>query len=132
MMSFLKNQKNTKDVITFSFDKNELQETDWENDNEFEYKNEMYDVIEKTNAGGRLVIRCVSDENETALLNEYQKTSKQKQSETIFQLLTASFLLPDNSFTLQPLTKTERLYANQNFPLQSLASSVALPPPDVC
>lgn len=131
MMSFLKKQKNTKDVITFSFDKNELQKTDWENDKEFEYKNEMYDVIEKTNVDGRLVIRCVSDENETALLNEYQKTNKQNHSESILQLLTASFLLPNNYFTLQPLTKTERLYANQSFPLQSLASSVALPPPDV-
>ncbi|MCK0159869.1 hypothetical protein [Allomuricauda sp. F6463D] len=42
----------------------------WEHSMEFEYKGQMYDVIEKENKGGYMVLKCWWDKEETALNQE--------------------------------------------------------------
>lgn len=133
MMTFLKDQKQHKDIITFSFNKNEYGEISWENEREFEYKNEMYDVIDKKKEDDRMVIRCISDEKETALLNDYQKTNRQNHSnQYVLQLLTAAFILPENDLIKPSQKFVKKVFENYAPSLPSLAFSVLLPPPDVC
>ncbi|MEO5948048.1 MAG: hypothetical protein ABIP79_14615 [Chitinophagaceae bacterium] len=48
----------------------------WENDHEFSFRGEMYDVIDKRIENGKMYIRCVSDKKETALVDNYRKMTK--------------------------------------------------------
>jgi len=132
MKAFLQNQKNHKDVIEFSFDNNELDQLEWENDHEFRYNDEMYDVIEKRIESGKLSVRCIADKKETQLLTEYQKTHKSNSNKTAIQLITAQFVLPVNYVLQQPETILKKKFIDHSSSLPNPFSIVASPPPDVC
>jgi len=133
MFAFLKNQKHYKDVIEFSFKNTDAYQLDWENDSEFSYNNEMYDVIEKKTSGDELIIHCIADKHETELVNEYQKNNKQSQSnESVIKLITASFILPETVSLDQFEKKVKNQYFNHSSSLQKISSLVLAPPPDVC
>lgn len=133
MFAFLKNQKHHKGVIEFSFKATDASQLDWENDHEFGYNNQMYDVIEKKIEGNQLVIHCIQDKHETELVNEYQKNNKQDRSnESVVQLITASFILPQTVSIDKFERKLRNQYFNYSSSLQKSSSSVLAPPPDVC
>lgn len=133
MFALFKDQKHPKGVLEFSFNTKEATLLDWENENEFRYHNEMYDVIEKKAEGGRLVIRCIADQHETELVNEYQRNNKQHRSgEWVVQLITASFILPQAVSVNQFEGNVKNRYFNYSSSLQRIASLVLAPPPDVC
>jgi len=133
MFAFLKKQQHRKDVIEFSLKNKEASQLDWENDHEFSYNNQMYDLIEKKTDGDKLIIRCIADKHETELVNEYQKTRKRNQSnESVVQLITASFILPQTPSVNQFEKAIRNQYFNYSSPLQGISSLVLAPPPDVC
>jgi hypothetical protein len=49
---------------------------EWENDHEVRFRGEMYDVIEKREENGMLYIRCISDEKERILVDNYRQVTK--------------------------------------------------------
>lgn len=133
MRTFLRNQKAQKDVVLICLDKEESAKLYWEDENEFRYKGEMYDVIEKKTEGNKVLIRCVSDEKETALLNEYQKNNKRNASNSsIVQLVTTAFVLPADDTLRIPERIVDNYFKDYSFHLQNTVSTVLLPPPDVC
>jgi hypothetical protein len=133
MKAFLKSQKDYKDVVQLSLNEKESKQVYWENENEFRYNGEMYDVIEKKIKGNQIVIRCIPDKKETALLNEYQKNNKSKSSNlTLLQLITAPYVLPVDHSMKQPEKIIKKRFINLSSSLQNTASAVLLPPPDVC
>ena len=83
----------------FSFsikDKHSMDQLDWEGDDEFSFNGEMYDVIEKRIENGKLVIRCIADKRETALLDKLkglwnQSEKSNKVADELFQLLQSLF-----------------------------------------
>jgi hypothetical protein len=133
MKAFLQKQKDLKDVIQLSLTNEESEQLHWEDENEFRYQGEMYDVIEKKAFKDQLLIRCIPDKKETSLLNEYQRNSKPDTSHSVIvQLITAPFVLPA-AHTLEPPEKIiEKNFTDFSSSLQNLASAVFLPPPDVC
>lgn len=133
MKAFLRSQKEHKDIVLISLNNNESKRLSWENENEFRYKGEMYDVIEKKTDGNKVQIRCVSDKKETALLIEYQKNNKRNAANsTIVQLINAQFVLPADH-SLKPVVRLiNNYFKDHSFHLQKIASPVLLPPPDVC
>jgi hypothetical protein len=133
MKAFLKSQKDYKDVVQLSLNEKESKQVYWENENEFRYNGEMYDVIEKKIKGNQIVIRCIPDKKETALLNEYQKNNKSNSSNlTLLQLITAPYVLPVDHSMKQPEKIIKKRFINLSSSLQNTASAVLLPPPDVC
>ena len=69
---FLKSGKITK----LKLNVDEAKTLEWENENEFKYKDEMYDVIERHTEGNSLIINCIPDNKETIIVNEYLKLNK--------------------------------------------------------
>lgn len=133
MKSFLKNQENHKDVVQLTLCVEESKHLYWENENEFRYKGEMYDVIEKKAGNSTVIIRCISDKKETRLLNDYQKHNKQhSHNSAVVQLITAQFVLPGDHSLKPPETLIKKRFKDYTSYVENIASSVLLPPPDVC
>jgi hypothetical protein len=132
MKEFLKTQRNNKDVVQIILSE-ENKQVYWEEENEFRFKGEMYDVVEKKQQGNQVIIRCIPDKKETALLNEYQKNNKRNSSNsTIFQLITAQFVLPVDHSLEKPEKIMKRDFIDHSSSLLNNASTVFAPPPDVC
>ena len=51
-------------VVEFSFSPDDARKINWEEEHEFRFNNEMYDVIEKHQQGHQLIIRCIPDKKE--------------------------------------------------------------------
>lgn len=133
MKAFLRSQENHKDVIELSFTHEESKKLEWEDEAEFSYKGEMYDVIEKQTKGNRILLRCIADTKETALLQEYQKNNNRNSSNTfIAQLITAQFILPANDSIKKPERIIKRYFSECTYSLLTTDSIVLSPPPDVC
>lgn len=132
MVSILKNAKQHQDVVEFFFSNNELENASWENDHEFSYYDEMYDVIEKKTVGDRLLVRCISDDKETQLVKDFQKSNHRRSNEAMIQLITAPFVLPENQMIKQPEIILNKFFGESSFSLHQIAASIFIPPPDVC
>lgn len=133
MKASLQKQAQHEDVVLISLSKEDSKQFFWEDENEFRYKGEMYDVIEKKTEGGQIIIRCISDKKETSLLNEYQKNNKRSSTgSTIVQLITSHFVLPVDHCFNRPQKIIKNPFKEYSSSLQKLASAVVLPPPDVC
>ena len=65
----------SKEVVQLTVAANDPQ-LQWEEGSEFSLNDTMYDVLDKKAMGDSIVIRCVADEKETALVNEYQKINQ--------------------------------------------------------
>lgn len=132
MRAFLLKQKDHKDVITFSFTNEELKKLEWEDETEFGYKGEMYDIIEKKTQGNQIVLRCIADTKETALLQDYQKNTRRNTSNSFIAQLITPFILPLDCSLQKPGRIIKRNFKNFSSSLPSIVSLVASPPPDVC
>ena len=99
--------KEEEQVFIFSLnDKIRLAKLEWEDDHEFRLDEKMYDVIEQKTENGKLIIRCISDEKETALVKEYEAMNKNEMSgnspgsKTITLINLFSYYLPaENSLS---------------------------------
>src|SRR4029079_12891061 len=93
-------KENIRNAVELRFSLNELSRLKWENDKEFVYNGELYDVIKKKNVNGSLVIQCIKDKKETHLVDDYVKVSKETQgdassknkSTVLLKLITGIFI----------------------------------------
>ena len=67
-------QENSEEFVFSLSGGHEMPE--WKDDNEFSFRGEMYDVIEKRIEDGKIYVRCVSDKKETALIDNYRKITQ--------------------------------------------------------
>lgn len=133
MKAFLQSRKDHKDVVQLSLSSEEFKQLYRENENEFRFKGEMYDVIETKTKGDQIIIRCIPDKKETVLLNEYQKNNNRNSSNsTIIQLITAQFVLPADHSLKPPEKIIKKNFTDHSSSLQNIASTILAPPPDVC
>jgi len=121
-------------VLVFALnDKKEIEKLVWEGDDEFRVSGEMYDVIEKKIQGEKLIIRCISDKKETALLKNYEKTNREDNSKSRSALLVkliSSFYLSetnnviciDNNLALLHISFQQRIFSTHRH-------DVLTPPP---
>jgi len=91
--------KKETELVFSRGDKQELNQLSWDGDDEFVLNGQRYDVIELRSEGDKLIIRCVPDENETALFNKANDTWKEsdktgKMAEHLFQMLQNLFQEP--------------------------------------
>lgn len=132
MRAFLKTEKKHKDVVQISLNEKEAKQLYWENENEFHYNGEMYDVIETTKTEDQLVVRCVPDNKETALINEYQKNNKRNHSNSLaVQLITIQFVVPSGFLITSPQKTDVNHFCRHSFALYNCVSAIFIPPPEV-
>ncbi|MGZ3888047.1 MAG: hypothetical protein ACXVBR_07450 [Flavisolibacter sp.] len=91
-------------VLTFTSEQAALLE--WENEKEFQYHEQMYDVQEKHWEGKQLVVRCLEDQKERTLREAYQKINRQHPDSplqlSLLKLMHTPFLMQVMSGILQP------------------------------
>jgi len=73
--------RNSGDVVELAFDEPSFARLVWEEENEFRFKGEMYDVVEKRVVNGKILLLCIPDKKETQLLYEYKKQTENNQSQ---------------------------------------------------
>ncbi len=84
----------------FADNSTEKDKPDWEGDDEFEYKGEMYDVITKTKDANGIKVVCIRDAQEERLLDKYKdwiktNTGSSKKNTALVKLITAAFIIPE-------------------------------------
>jgi hypothetical protein len=127
-----------QEILCFSLnDKAAISKLEWEDDHEFRLDGKMYDVIEKKVENGKLIIRCISDEKETALVKKFEQINNEKGANSkgkaalLIKLIGNTYLvafvtdLPVENPALIP-----RPYFNINI-ITPLRSDVLTPPPQI-
>ncbi|MGZ3940460.1 MAG: hypothetical protein ACXVBK_16935 [Flavisolibacter sp.] len=133
MKASLRDRTDQKDVVQLSFSPKEARQLEWEEEMEFNYNGEMFDVVEKKVQGDRLILRCIPDTKETALLLEYQKHTRRNSSNSfIAQLITAPYILPLDNLMNQLVCKSNNRLPELSPGLPTTNSTVPSPPPDGC
>ena len=99
------NNRVETDLVISLNDRKTMEQLNWEGDGEFSFNGEMYDVIEKTTTNNKIVIRCISDKKETALLKQIADNWRENRKSNnivneFFQLLQTLFHYsePDKRF----------------------------------
>ena len=127
--------RNSEELVEFSFDEPSFKQLEWEEENEFRFKGEMYDVVERKEVNGKFLLLCIPDKKETQLLHEFQKQTEKNQSRDKRHLLQwGSNYLQPLAFNISLFTRfADRIrfpeYAASLFfrPL-----TIVVPPPDCC
>ena len=133
MKTFLRNHKDHKELTKIILSKTESNLLHWEDENEFRYRGEIYDVIEMKSTRDTMIFHCIADEKETALFNQYQKNNKRNGTGSfIFQLITASYILPTHHLLQQPEKAIQSHFRHHSPSLKNPPSTVPQPPPNVC
>ena len=119
----------------FVFSSKETRHIEWEEENEFRYKGEMYDVVEMEKKGDQVIIVCIADKKEKALKEEFAKTHQSPERSpcnSISKLLKAPFLVslfPRQQFSSSPADTQHAFYL---LAIPFLAHKVLTPPPKTC
>jgi len=135
MKKILRQSRNREHLLELSFNAEEIQKIHWEDENEFRWQGEMYDVVSKKMQGDRLVITCISDKEEERLLAHYLATTEQNQKKSknsLAKFVTDNFV---NSESLQLQTccfVLKKIFFESATTLLSRCSAIITPPPKVC
>ena len=132
------------DFVFLLNDKQSMKQLNWEGDDEFSYKGEMYDVIEKKIEDARpndpvgqakLIIRSIADKQETALLDKVkdhwnQNEKSNKVADELFQLLQSLFH-SSKAEELVLIKPSVNRIPFISLPLPSQVKKIPTPPPRV-
>jgi len=125
-----------KEITELSFNSQEQEKLEWEDDHEVSVNGEMYDVIEQYSRDGKLVLRCIDDKKETALIDEYLKLNKNnsdnKPLSSLVQLIAAQFLVPVTNLPEPSVNWFSNQFFNYSSDIVSTSASINTPPPKVC
>lgn len=122
-------------VTTISFSAAEMATLHWEDENEFYYRGEMYDVLCVEQNGTQSVIRCVADHKESALVDQYYKTQQGVNDnapiKSIKKLMSADFLptVPSDAFVT--VAEKRKELADLIPFLPTVVQTIQTPPPQV-
>ena len=110
-------------------------ELEWEDAREFRYHGEMYDVVERRETKQEVYIRCVKDDQESALVANFEKIISGKSSNRststlgFINFLTTLFP-PEERPELVPLNKIPSTFqANPDADICKMDFEVITPPP---
>jgi hypothetical protein len=130
---------NKKELVFFKFSNEEItSKLRWEHDSEFEYNNQMYDVVEKNISNDSTQLWCWSDYKETKLNKKLQgllvtafqndSKSKDKQNE-VYKFYNGLYFQPE--FSWQPFIPSfyNKITICKNLIYKSVSSLISLPPP---
>jgi hypothetical protein len=126
----------SKEIVEFSFNEKELANLQWENNDEFELNNEMYDVITRHPQDSKFLIRCIPDKKEKALVEAYQKIHRKNSGSPVqnalIKLIAADFLAVQYKAILCPQRELKSTFLNYQSALFFIALYVLKHPPRCC
>lgn len=108
----------------------------WEGDNEFRFRGEMYDLIDQKVENGKVHIRCISDKKETSLVKNYRKMtsddfggSSKKRAALLLKLI-ATFYTPATNSCMETREMPGKIsWAAYQSPLAYNIAEILTPPP---
>lgn len=137
----LRHRKSNEGLVEFSFDlthKEKLSRIEWEdNGREFRYNGHLYDVVEQSTKGNRLILLCLPDTREEALIKAYEKMNEEQQGPSrspsfhLFKLLRCLFFPPAHYGALSLFKESPPLFVRYSYYFLSLYRPVQTPPPRV-
>jgi len=139
MKELIRTHPGNEDETDFAFtleDTTSIAQLKWDGDDEFSLNGEMYDVIEKKIENNKLIIRCLSDKKETALVKKYSKMNNENNSKNktalLIKLVSSSYLSEEEPgiFVKPVYIHTQTYFYSQK--VFSLAHEVLTPPPQCC
>jgi hypothetical protein len=127
-----------ENLTHLSFDDKELAQLEWEHSKEFEYKNQMYDVVSAELINGRIHYWCWLDDKESEMHSNFQQlvakflgTDQQRNSEkeAIGKLLSSLFTPKNIRLNLDLISKSKKsIYFYLNTHSEAQLSSFYSPP----
>jgi len=127
-------QYHSSALTRISLTQEQLRLLEWEEENEFRYQEEWYDVIESKRSGDSTIFFCIKDDKDTqlvsnveSLLQDIDKESSKgnfrytlkKLSDTYYSEIhsTLIFILPEQSiFSIQPAPSVVQTFTSQLSP----------------
>lgn len=141
MKRMLRRQTKSQDELVFNFPlygNHNTEMPEWEEEDEFRLKGKMYDVIEKKIENGRWVVRCISDERETELIEKYQKVLEKqfgnrakKRSASLLKLIVTPYTLPSIINSSFLITILHNSFPILRCSLSTACLEVITPPPRI-
>ncbi len=127
-----------QNVVILMFSKNEINTLlQWEHAKEFEYHQEMYDVIDSHTVGDSIIYRCIKDIKETGLKKKMsellggipQQSEKQSNGNRLLKHFFSQLFFegPDQSICMQLIKENEMIFSPENASNRFLSPPV--PPP---
>ena len=135
MKKHLRLNRNREDLQEFIFDVSEARQLQWEDEEEFLWRGEMYDVVSKKMDGEKLVITCIADKDEDRLLNEYQRTTEHNQAgskSSLVKFTVDNFVQPVSLEEKQYAESLQQSFSELSAELVFRPSTIISPPPKVC
>lgn len=136
MRAFLRTQKEFPEQAVFVFSSNDSKikkQLEWEGDDEFRFRGEMYDVIEKKTINGKVIIRCISDKKETLLIERYKKMNGENNSRSksalLIKLVDSTYLATTDSELCAEYVPSPLAIHFQYVIIPSRTIEVITPPP---
>lgn len=142
MKRMMRRQVRSRDEVVFSFsltEQNRHNKPEWEDENEFRLHGKMYDVIGKKVENGKLVVRCISDDKETELINKYEdvldkqlgKSSKHRTA-ALIKLFTSPYTIPSTFLQTAFVNPAKKLFPRHQPGIVAVYRDVITPPPRFC
>ncbi len=142
MKRMMRRQVRSRDEVVFSFsltEQNRHQIPEWEDENEFRFQGKMYDVIGKKEVNGKLIVRCISDDKETELINKYEdlldkqmgKGSKQRTA-ALIKLFTSPYTIPSTFLQTAIINPIRKQFPRLEPGIVAACRDVLTPPPRYC
>jgi hypothetical protein len=135
MKRSLRKGRGSRHIREFSFDEQAYATLDWEEENEFRYQGEMYDVVDVKKQNGLVLIKCIPDKKETQLLKEFKTATEKKQErdKNLAGKWISIYLAPVLEFPDIPVYfRNATLFQEYIAAIFCRPLNVFSPPPDCC
>lgn len=129
------------ELVLFKFtDAEKENDLRWEHSKEFEYKNEMYDIVETEFKGDTTYYWCWWDYEETKLNKQldgllafaYKKDTRTNNNQKVLQAFYKSLYFSDSKLAgLFYLERTNLIYPSQTDCFESHITAPPVPPPEL-
>jgi hypothetical protein len=136
MHHYIGSLKKQKLLTTLYLTEKDQEQIVWENKTEFIYHHDLYDLVEKKQTKEGILITCLMDKNEEALIQTFNNYNDQSypshtSSSSLFKLINQSFLSTGN-LTFNKVDNSKTLLTSQYIiHLPSQLRFVLIPPPKI-
>jgi hypothetical protein len=129
--------QDSPELIQFDLTPEKVSSLEWEDEKEFLLNGQMFDVVEMNSLQGVVILKCIPDHKETALIEQYLKTNQGNSTEkgpwlALLEMAGAQFLSPTIVYPLPSELCINKTFCNFSENIFSTAFPILTPPPRVC
>jgi hypothetical protein len=135
MKQYIGDLKKQQVLTTLYLNFNDQDQILWENESEFIYKDNLYDLIEKKHFKEGIIITCLADKNEESLIKSFNNFNDQSDpshtcSISLFKLINQTFLSTENIKLNKIENSKALLTSHHRTDLLSQIRLILTPPPE--